>query len=336
MKVAVFGCGLIASRWVRTLADDPRITIGALADPDTEAAERLARRYQLTVPRLTGWQQALEIAGLDAVVNLTPPARHACVSAAALDAGLHVLTEKPLAISLREATELVHQARAVGRHLLVMQNRAMDPRFLAFRDVVRASPGPWAVTADTLVTLHRPGFRTRMRRPVLTDLAVHAFDQIRQLIPAAALDIQAAEVPLPHQGAHCALATLLLRFTDGSVFSYRGGYTSGGLHTPASGRWGAVGKDLASTWDGEDQLTHGAIGEPSANLEPLPEAPAGYQLVIEAMVDVLHGGSSLELAAEQNLGSIALLDAALRSAALARPCPVDLPDPLQEALDAAP
>ncbi|MCT9080446.1 Gfo/Idh/MocA family protein [Streptomyces fulvoviolaceus] len=333
MNVAILGCGLIASRWVRTLARDSRITIAALADPDAEAAARLAHRYQLTVPRLPGWRPALEIADLDAVVNLTPPARHAVVSAAALDAGLHVLTEKPLALSLREATDLVHRAQTADRHLLVMQNQAMDPRFLAFRDLVRSGSGPWTITASTLVALHRPGFRARSRRPVLTDLAVHAFDQVRQLVTTAPLDIHATEVPLPHQGAHCGLATVLIRFADGSLFSYLGGYTSGGMRTPAGGRWSADGMALASTWDGEDHLTHSTVGEPTVDPQPIPVTAApGYQLVIQSMVDMLHGEPYPELTAEQNLGSIALLDAALASAAKSRPRPV--PCMLQEASNA--
>lgn len=333
MNVAILGCGLIASRWIRTLTADPRITIAVVADPDAEAAARLAHRYQLNVPRLTGWRAALGLTGLDAVVNLTPPARHAVVSAAALDAGLHVLTEKPLALSLAEAIDLVHRAQTADRHLLVMQNRAMDPRFLAFRDLVRSGTGPWTINASTLVTLHRPGFRARSRRPVLTDLAVHAFDQVRQLVPAAPQNVHAAEEALPHQGAHCGLATMLVRFDDGSVFSYLGGYTSGGIQTPAGGRWSADGKDLTSTWDGEARLTHSTAGEPATDPQPLPTAPAGYQLVIQCMVEMLHGESYPELTAERNLGSIALLDAALASATRTCPCPVR-PTP-QEPSDAS-
>lgn len=335
MKIAVLGCGLIASRWVRTLTTDPRITITCIADPDPVALGHLAQRHSLTVPHTSNWRQALQSIGLDAIVNLTPPALHAQVSAAALDMGLHVMTEKPLALSLDDATDLVHRAEKGGRQLLVMQNRALDPYFLRFRDLVHAGDRPLAISADMLVALHRPGFRAHMSHPVLSDLAVHAFDQVRQLTAAEAVTVHAVEVPLAQLGTHCGLATAMIGFDDGSVFCYRGGYTPGGVGTPAGGRWNVTGRELFSAWDGERRVANAPTSVPNPAWTELPEAPPGYQLVIQAMIDALHGTPHPELAAHHNLGSIALLDAALTSAASARPSPVAQPRPRRRAADAS-
>lgn len=335
MKIAVLGCGLIASRWMRALTADPRITITCIADPDPIALGHVAQRHSLTVPHASDWRQALQSIGLDAIVNLTPPDLHAQVSATALDAGLHVLTEKPLALSLDDATNLVHRAEKAGRQLLVMQNRALDPYFLHFRDLVHAEGGPAAINADTLVALHRPGFRAHMNHPVLADLAIHAFDQVRQLTAAEAVTVHAVEVPLTQLGPHCGLATATIGFGDGSVFCYRGGYIPGGIGTPAGGRWNVTGRELCSAWDGARRVANAAIGVPNPAWTELPEAPPGYQLVIQAMIDSLHGTPHPELAAHHNLGSIALLDAALSSATSARPSPVGQQRPRRSAADAS-
>ncbi|MEU1420075.1 Gfo/Idh/MocA family oxidoreductase [Kitasatospora sp. NPDC005751] len=99
---------------------------------------------------------------------LTPPELHYPVSRSALAQGLHVLTEKPLALNLPDALDLVHLARERGLLLAVMHNRVADPDFLAFAETVRSrGRAPFAVTADTLVTLPGPGFRACWRRALL-------------------------------------------------------------------------------------------------------------------------------------------------------------------------
>src|SRR6266699_2089337 len=126
VKAVIVGCGLIAARWIRALAADPRVTITALAAPDQQAAARAAR------------------AGI--AVNLTPAAVHVECTRAALARGLHVLTEKPLALSLDHARELTVLARSAGLTLAVMSNRGHDARLLAFARLARGlGPGPYAV-----------------------------------------------------------------------------------------------------------------------------------------------------------------------------------------------
>ncbi|MEV8476221.1 phosphotransferase [Streptomyces sp. NPDC051173] len=319
MKIAIVGCGAIASRWIRVLAADTRITITALIDPDTQAAEQLADRHGLVGPHLVHADTArLPELGADAVALLTPPGHHAALAREALMAGLHVLAEKPLALSYADAVALVALAERTDRRLMVMQNRALDPRFLAFRDAVHSSKGPWAVTAETLVALHQPGFRARQPWPVTSDLAVHAFDQIRQLITTAPTGVHCTETPLAALGPHCSLAHCTVTFDDGSVFSYRGGYTTGpALRTPAGGRWTATGADGATWWDGEHRLATAPLTTPAAApaVRELGATPPGYQVVIAKMIDALHGQAHPDVDAARNLGSIALLDAALASAA---------------------
>lgn len=323
MNTIVLGCGLIAGRWIRALAADARLSVTALIDPDAAAAHRTARRYGLdSVAVFPDLEAALtQLTGTIAprvVVNLTPADVHTVTTRAALEHGLHVLTEKPLAFTLADAEALVALARSRSLVLGVMSNRGGDSRFLAFCELVRAlGPGPYLVTAEMFVHLPDGRFRDRLPYPALQDLAVHAFDQIQRLIPAHAEDITCIETPLPRLGEHCSIATAHVRFTDDSLLVFRGGFTSPGLRTPADGYWRiALPDEQTITWDGRQTATIAGRSD-DATIAPLP-AGDGHGPRITAMIDALHGGPPLA----DGLGAIALLDAAVCSARTATPAAI--------------
>lgn len=316
MKAAIIGCGSIASRWVRSLLADQRIDIAVLVDPDQQATRALASRYELSPAFATTLDEALALAPVDVVVNLTPPNHHYTVSRAALAQGLHVLAEKPLALNLPDALDLVHLARERGLLLAVMQNRGADPGFLAFVDTVRlGGRPPFVVTADTLITLPEPGFRSGQRLPVTTDLAVHAFDQVRALITAPPTEVTCAETPAGFLAPHSSIAVITVRFADSSLFTYRGGYiVDPFLRTDANGDWRVEGRGFAARW-AQDPAN-------SRRRSTAESGPPAYQRCITAMVDALHQPDGSPVLAADNLTSIALLDAALASASSRQPAPV--------------
>ncbi|MCG5215483.1 Gfo/Idh/MocA family protein [Streptosporangium sp. KLBMP 9127] len=320
MKIAIVGCGGISSRWVRVLAADPRIEIAVLVDPDAVAVARLRDRYKLHVGQAVSLDEALRTRDLDAVVNLTPVVAHVPVIRTALDAGLHVLSEKPLATRLGDAAALVDLAERADRRLMVMRNRVSDPLFHIFRDLVRdRGASPYAVTVETIVALHDAGFRSGQPLPVISDLAIHAFDQIRELIVARPTDVSCTEIPLNFLDTHCALANIMINFADGSAFSFQGGYLpQAGFRTSANGRWHVVGEGFAAFWDGKDDMACHTAGE-DREAVLLPQALPGYQVCITAMVDTLCGMPRQGCLGADSLGSVALLDAALTSAASGRP-----------------
>ncbi|MFD0348894.1 hypothetical protein ACFQ0M_28275 [Kitasatospora aburaviensis] len=200
-----------------------------------------------------------------------------------------------------------------------MQNRGADPGFLAFRDTVRlGGRPPFVVTADTLVTLSGPGFRSGQHLPVTTDLAVHAFDQVRALITAPPTEVTCTETPTGFLAPHSALAAITVRFADGSLFTHRGGYiVDPFLRTDANGTWCVEARGFAARW----------APDPANRQKAAEAGPPAYQRCITAMVDALHQADAIPVPAADNLGSIALLDAALQSAVRRRPIAVpEVPD----------
>lgn len=112
MRMAFVGCGFVADLYMRTLALHRNLELTGVMDRDGSRAGRFARHYD--VPTYTTLQQLLDDRSVRVVVNLTNPRSHFEVSRAALLAGKHVYSEKPLAMELRQAQELVELARRQG------------------------------------------------------------------------------------------------------------------------------------------------------------------------------------------------------------------------------
>jgi predicted dehydrogenase len=110
--VGVIGCGNISKQYLANLARFPDVAVVICADADTGRARDQAAAYG--VPRWGSAADALGHPGVQLIVNLTVPAAHAEVSAAAIAAGKHVWSEKPLTLDVATARGLLDQAEAAG------------------------------------------------------------------------------------------------------------------------------------------------------------------------------------------------------------------------------
>ena len=114
--VGIIGCGKIFDTYADGLARFPeRVRIARVADVDVARAEAAAARKG--IERWGSPDELLADPEITVVISLTPPVAHAEVTRAALAAGKHVYTEKPLAATTAEAAPLLDLARAAGRLL---------------------------------------------------------------------------------------------------------------------------------------------------------------------------------------------------------------------------
>jgi predicted dehydrogenase len=115
MRIAIVGCGFVADYYVRTLAAYPDLRIAGVIDRDGERLKRFAHYHSLRAYR--SFDEVLDDANVDIVLNLTNPRSHYEISRRALLAGKHVYSEKPLAMTFDEAKELVELAERGGRQI---------------------------------------------------------------------------------------------------------------------------------------------------------------------------------------------------------------------------
>jgi predicted dehydrogenase len=112
LNIAVVGCGYVADHYMETLHYHPELTLVGVTDKQRNRAEILANHYGLEVYEST--EELMADPDVTLVVNLTDPKNHYAVSKAALMAGKHVYSEKPLGVNLAEARELVALAEKKG------------------------------------------------------------------------------------------------------------------------------------------------------------------------------------------------------------------------------
>jgi predicted dehydrogenase len=118
IKVAVVGCGYWGQNLIRNFWELEDANVAVVYDTDAKALARILRRYP-TVEVVRDYQAVLQHPGVDAVVLATPVSTHYPYARQALQAGKHVLVEKPLATSTDEVLELMNLAEGKGRILMV-------------------------------------------------------------------------------------------------------------------------------------------------------------------------------------------------------------------------
>jgi len=114
MRVGILGLGAVSTQYLSTVRRLRVLELTAVADRTPEKAERVAQAESV---RAVGVDELLEGGGVDLVINLTVPSAHAALSARALEAGVSVYSEKPIAATRADADALLALARRTGARL---------------------------------------------------------------------------------------------------------------------------------------------------------------------------------------------------------------------------
>lgn len=113
MRVALIGCGFVADFYMQSLPVYPALELAGVFDRDLERARRFAAFHGISTI-YASLDELLADASVGLVINLTNPDSHYAISKAVLTAGKHVYSEKPFAMQMDEARELVALAEAKG------------------------------------------------------------------------------------------------------------------------------------------------------------------------------------------------------------------------------
>ncbi|MEH7239070.1 Gfo/Idh/MocA family protein [Bacillus sp. JJ1562] len=132
VKIAVIGCGSIAQhRHLPEYAMNDNVEIVAVCDIVEERVNKVASEYG--VKAYTSYEELLANTEVEAVSVCTPNYLHAPISIAALEAGKHVLCEKPMATSKEEALNMIEAAKKSNKKLMIGHNQ----RFVASHQKAR-------------------------------------------------------------------------------------------------------------------------------------------------------------------------------------------------------
>ena len=214
MKVAVIGVGSMGKNHARVYSELPEADLAAVADADQKLVAATAEKHGAHA--YTDYREMLEKEKPDAVSIVVPTAMHEEVGLAALDAGAHVLMEKPIAATVEEGQRLIEKARAVKKQLMVGHIVRFNPAMQALKQ--KLADGDLGRIFQVFCRRAGP-FPARIRDVgVVVDLAPHDVDVMRFLIGADPLRVYAETERRIHTD-HEDLVWGLLRFPDGVVGS---------------------------------------------------------------------------------------------------------------------
>ncbi|WEZ82442.1 Gfo/Idh/MocA family oxidoreductase [Rhizobium sp. 32-5/1] len=322
----------MAKGWLKAIAETPRlqstVRIVGLVDVNPQAATALAEAFQLKdVVIGSDLETVLAKTSADVVFDVViPAARHSVVSTG-LRLGCHVLSEKPMAVSLEEGLDLVARAEKAGRIHAVVQNR----RFISGVRRMRAFLDSGAIGeltgihCDFFIGAHFGGFREAMDNVLLLDMAIHTFDAARFVADKTPLAVYCHESnPKGSWYGRDAAADAIFEFSDDVTFTYRGSWCAEGANTSWESQWRIIGTKGTLLWDGADAFqAHRVVGNDGflRDLEPVnvPELADdaqthGHASVISDFIAAIRDGSEPETASNDNIKSLAMVFAAIESA----------------------
>jgi predicted dehydrogenase len=131
-RVAIVGCGVVAHRHVRRLVEDPRVQVDILCDPSQEQAQKLAP-FVPAARIVTSDNDALDPQQIDAALLCSPTTLHHEQASRALERGIHLLIEKPIASNIDQTRDLLCRRDRSGRLVGVSYQRRFEPIYKTAR-----------------------------------------------------------------------------------------------------------------------------------------------------------------------------------------------------------
>lgn len=178
LRVAVIGLGFMGRNHLRGYGELEEVEVVAVADPDETVLERAVRGHQVRPYR--DYRRLLEREELDAVSIAVPTGLHREVALAAIEAGVHVLIEKPIAGTVEEGMEIAAAARCRGVKAAVGHVERFNPGLAEMKRQLAAG----TIGRVHQVQARRVGpLQSRVRDVgVVHDLATHDLDVMRYLL----------------------------------------------------------------------------------------------------------------------------------------------------------
>lgn len=332
-RVIQVGTGGIGGIWCGGLLPpfvaDGRIEVVAAVDVNPDVLSNAEKGLGLPPDRCyTDLARALADHPADICTVVVPPAFHEDVVNAAVDHGLHILSEKPIADTLAASVRMVRKVEAAGRKMAITMSHRFDQDKTTFRQELRADRNgqlDYLIGRFTSANRKRNSwgvFRHQMADPLMIEGAIHHLDILIDLAGAKCATVS-AHTWNPSWGEYDgdSEGLVLMEFENGVRAFYEGAKcTTVGLNGWGQEYVRAECQNATLVMDRRrvDRYTPDGVaglGEPPQGVEvPLLERPRwGHLTLIEDFLDWLDGGPAAPTAVSENLHSTAVMFAAIES-----------------------
>lgn len=283
--------------------------------------------------------EALEAVDVNAVLVTVSLPAHAAVARAALEAGKHVLLEKPFVETPEEALQLASLAKDRGLLLMISQNYRFFPAPQAamtlIREQVLGKPGTVYVDFRWYNNNAPRGSNPyyAVPQPLLVDMSIHHFDLMRAVLDQEPRTVSCNVWNPPwsrYSGPPCANVTI--EFDGGTTVAYRGSWVSTGPRTNWAGEWRMECERGDILWTsrgpGDSPDVDRVVVRPMGKAEreiPLPAISRTDRAgTLTEFATALQTGKQPVCTAEDNARSIAIMSAAVESSTVGHPIRLNL------------
>ncbi len=241
IRVIQIGIGSWGMSWIEKALASENIELAALVDVQQPLLNDAILKYGFDSNKcFLTLNDALKKVKADAAFVIVPPKFHKTVAIEALENGLHCLVEKPLAENIGDANEIVLAAKKAGKKLMVSQNYRFKRAPQTVRNVIERNL--IGEIGSVYINFQKDppftGFRTEMVEPLITDMSIHHFDQIRGILNLDPVSIKAHTWnPKWSRFKGNACANVLFEMSNGSTIVYNGSWVSSGWETTWDGDW---------------------------------------------------------------------------------------------------
>ena len=250
-KLLQVGAGGWGWSWIDVVLKSSDWELCGVVDLDAGVLERAADTYGIPHEQLFGsLDEAAKKTQADAALIVVPPEIHARVTLEAVALGYHCLVEKPIADSMKDAINMVEAAKANGVKLMVSQNYRFKRSAQTVKQLV--DRGLIGKIGLAYINFQKAppfdGFRTKMAHPLITDMSIHHFDQVRGLLGVEPTHVWATSFnPQWSWFDGDAVATVIFEGKDFQIV-YSGSWVSRGWETSWDGDWHIQGEEGEIFW----------------------------------------------------------------------------------------
>lgn len=241
MKVIQVGIGGMGNAWLNTVLESNEVAFAGFVEVNEAIADEQAAKFKLDRKLIfKSLPEALKAVKAEGIINVTPPQFHKEVSFTALEAGIPVLSEKPLAGTFAEALDIVRKADETGVLHMVTQNyRYHQPCYTLKSVLASGQMGQiGAVTVEFFKGPHFGGFREEMPYPLIIDMAIHHFDLLRYFLESDPISVYGRSWNPPWSWFKGdASASVSLRFASGVTAAYNASWCSQAQETSWNANW---------------------------------------------------------------------------------------------------
>ncbi len=242
INIILVGIGGFANAWIPEIMDSPEVDFAGFVEINPKTIAQQVKEYgfprELIFPTL---EDAFEAVDADGVINVTPPAVHKPVSLIALEQGLPVLSEKPLADSMASAQNIVEKSNQTGVLHMVAQDYRYKVPFQTLKAVLET--GELGAVDSLRVDFYKGpqlkgGFHDQLPYPLLQDMSIHHFDLMRYLLGSNLTSVSARSwAPRWNWFEGESAVSAILEFENQVAATYNASWCGTGQETSWNGDW---------------------------------------------------------------------------------------------------